>query len=121
MFLNFFNNETSFSEQISEIISLIFAYAFVFVVTYVMVSIIINLLANIKIPFVSQIDKSLGAILGIFVGLALISVISTGVFSALTALYGAIGNVGIMDVYNDSVVFRNVYNLGFLDFIKELI
>ena len=27
LFLNFFNNETSFSEQISEIISLIFAYA----------------------------------------------------------------------------------------------
>ena len=121
LIFRFLDNGVSLSEWVSRIISLIIAYSFVFVVSYVMISIIISLIADVKMPVISQIDRSLGAVLGIFVGLALVSVISTGAFSVLSALYGAFGNDQIMAVYNDSIVFKNVYNLRFLDFIKELI
>ena len=115
-----FMTEKVGESEICGMISSVISYAFLFIVSYIIISITVNLLSSVKIPVISQIDRSLGALFGVFIGLIVSSLISVGVYSALSACHEFIGNPCIMEIYNDSVVFKNVYNLRFLYLIKEL-
>ena len=103
------------------IIASILSYTLIFVISFASISIIISIISNIKIPVISKIDRSLGAVFGLLIGLAFASVISTCVFSAISTYEALISGSEIMNIYNDSTVFKIVYNLKFFDFIKELI
>jgi hypothetical protein len=103
------------------IISSLFSYSTIFVVSFAVISIAINIISDIKIPVISQIDRSLGALFGLFVWISFASMIASCAFSALAAFHGLIGNAEIMNIYNDSIIFKTVYNLNFFGFVKKLI
>ena len=103
------------------IMSSILGHISVFAISFILISMIIDLISSVKIPIISKIDRVLGAFLGIFVGFVIASAISTGAFSVLSALHNTVGDSVLMNVYHDSFVFKNVYNLRFFEFIKELI
>ncbi len=113
--------QISINALILRIISSVFSYAFIFVISFLLISIIINIVSKIKIPVISKIDRSLGALFGFLIGFAFASMISNCTFSVISTYEALIGESEIMNIYNDSLIFKIVYNLKFFDFIKELI
>ena len=103
------------------IISPFLGHVSVFVISLILITMLVNIISSVKIPIISKIDKVLGAILGVFIGFVVISALSTGVFSFLNLMHNFVGDSAVMQIYHDSFVFKNVYNLRFFEFIKELI
>ena len=66
-----------------DVLSRIIAFAIVFIICTIVVRFIVKLTKNIKIPIVSGIDKLLGGVLGLVLGLAWAQIVSILVFAVL--------------------------------------
>lgn len=104
-----------------ETVSAILGYVLVFLVVFIALSIVCGLLKFIHIPVLSTIDKWLGLALGVVIGLFSVSLLSTVVYTALEVAAALTGDVGIMDFYNNSFVFKFIYNLRFFEFVRNLL
>lgn len=98
----------------------IVAFLVVFLSVLLLSKLMIKLLSKIKIPIVTRVDKFLGLILGILLGLIYVSILSTSVYTVLEIIASAQADGDIMSVYNDSYVFKFIYELKIFEFIRNL-
>jgi len=98
----------------------IVAFLTVFFAVLLLSKFLIKLLSKIKIPVVTKVDKFLGFILGILLGLIYISILSTSAFTVLEIIASAQSDGDVMSVYNDSYVFKFIYDLKIFEFIRNL-
>jgi uncharacterized membrane protein required for colicin V production len=111
----------NFSSPLANTISAIIAYVAVFVVVFLILMLVFFLLEKIKLPLFTGIDKLLGLALGIVLGLLSASLISTAVYSLLEFLAAMNPDSEILNLYNESYVFKFIYNLKIFEFIRNLI
>ncbi len=109
------------SASVASALSGIIAYALVYIVAFLVLTLIISLLCKIKIPLLTTIDKFLGAILGLVLSVLSLSIVSTVLFTSLQFFAELRGNPEILDVYNNSYVFKFIYELRIFEFIRNLI
>ncbi len=106
---------------VAETVSSILAALVVFFVTYIAVTVVIFLLKHVKIPIITSFDRLLGLGLGIIVGILGVSLASTVLYSLLEFLSASRNDAEIMNVYNNSWVFKLICNLRIFEFIRKLI
>jgi hypothetical protein len=106
---------------VAETISSILAAIIVFLVTYVAVTIAIFFLKHVKIPIITSFDRLLGLGLGVVVGVLGVSLASTAIYSLLEYFALSRNDPEIMNVYNNSWVFKFVCDLRIFEFIRKLI
>lgn len=109
------------SGPIADMISSIIAYIFVFLVVLLLLTIIAKILSKIKIPIITGIDKFIGLCLGVVLGVCSVSMIATTVYGILEFFAALNHNPEIMNIYNDSYVFKFVYEIKIFEFIREII
>ncbi|MBQ8407255.1 MAG: CvpA family protein [Clostridia bacterium] len=109
------------ANPIVDMISAIVAYVAVFLIVYIVLSIVVKCLKSIKIPILTGLDKTLGLLLGMVLGLLSASLIATAVYSFLEFLAATNSDSAILDVYNNSYVFKFIYSLRIFEFIRNLI
>lgn len=106
---------------IVNMLSGIIAFVLIFVAVIAVSTIIIHMISKINIPLITGFDKFLGLALGIVLGLASVSIISTVAFSILELITSLDAGSQCMNVYSDSYVFKFIYDLKFFEFIRKLI
>ncbi len=109
-----------FNLGVPEFFSGIVAFVLLFVAVMIASSFIIGLLSKIKIPIITKFDKLLGLVLGIILGMLTVSVISTALYSVLELLVLFDAESTAMSVYEESYVFKFIYDLKLFDFIRNL-
>ncbi len=109
------------SSPLASTVSAIIAYVAVFVVTFLVLLLVFFLLEKIDIPLLTGIDKILGLILGMVLGLLSTSLITTALYSGIELIAAMNSDSEIMSLFNDSYVFKFIYNLKIFDFIRQLI
>lgn len=92
-----------------------------FLLTYVALTVIIFCLKHVNIPFVTRFDRILGLLLGAGIGLICLCLMSSALYTVLELISSARNDGEIMDVYNNSLVFKFIYDLGILEYIRNLI
>ena len=108
-------------EPTASILSVVISYVLVFIAAFAISSIVIVSVKRLETPLVCTIDRSLGLIFGLALGLCVTSLISTALYSALEVISSVSRSSGALNVYNDSSVFKFVFNLDFLNFVRDLI
>lgn len=109
------------SAPIVNAISAVIGYVVVFVVAYIVLTVVVAGLKKIKIPILTGIDKALGLVLGLALGLFNASLIATAVYFALEYFAAMNSDSTIMNVYSNSYIFRFIYDLKIFEFIRNLI
>ena len=109
------------SAQLATAFSNILAYVIVYLVAYLILSLVIYLLCKIKIPILSFLDKILGVALGILIAALSLSIVSTVLFACLQFIAETKADPEIMNVYNNSYVFKFIYELRIFEFIRNLV
>ena len=109
------------SSSLNETVSSILGYVAVFIVAFAVISVVISCLKKIKIPVLTSFDKWLGLGLGIVLGLFAASLLSTVFYTALEVAAALTGDGRIMDFYNDSFVFKIIYELKIFEFVRNLL
>ena len=92
-----------------------------FVAVFLLSGLIIRAISKIKIPIITKVDKLLGLCLGIILGALSLSVLAVAVYSVAEIITFIDGTGEAMRVYDDSYVFKFVYDLKLFDFIRNLI
>ena len=98
----------------------VIAFIVIFVVTLILSKLLIKLLSKIKIPVITKVDKFLGLLLGIVLGAIFVSFLSTAVYTVIELISSVNAESEIMSVYEDSFVFKFIYDLKLFDFIRNL-
>ena len=112
---------TAMAEVAVSSLSGVVGFVVSFLVIFLLSGLIIRLLSKIKIPVITKVDKLLGLVLGLIVGLLTVSAIATAVY-AVAEVVAVVGlDPAALDVYEDSYVFKFVYDLKIFDFIRNLI
>lgn len=99
----------------------VICYVLVFVAAYVVFSLIIKGLSKLEVPVLTKVDKFLGAVLGLVFGLLSASMISVILYMVLEIYTAISGNSEALFIYNDSYVFKFIYDLKIFGFIGSLI
>lgn len=102
-------------------LSLIASYIFVFAVVFLLMTVLTWATRRAEPRFIYKIDRFLGALLGIALGLCATSLISSVVYSGIEVAYNISRIDAIMSIYNDSVIFKTVFELSIFDYVKNLI
>ena len=102
-------------------ISLIASYILVFAVVFLLMTVVTTATRRAEPRFIYKIDRFLGALLGIMLGLCATSVISSLLYSGIEVAYDLCRIDAIMSIYNDSVVFKTVFELSIFDYVRNLI
>ena len=92
-----------------------------FLLAYVALTVLIFAMKHIDVPLITKFDKLLGLVLGFGIGLLCVCLMSTVLHWILEVLSNAQNDPTIMDVYNSSRVFKFIYDLGMLEYIRNLI
>ena len=92
-----------------------------FLLAYVALTALIFAMKHIDFPLLTKFDKLLGLILGLGIGLLCVCLMSTVLHWILDIISRAKNDVYIMDVYNSSRVFKLIYDLRMLEYIRNLI
>ena len=103
----------------SDILARIIAFAIVFAVCTIVVKFIVKLTKNIKIPIVSGIDKLLGGVLGLILGLAWAQIASILVFAILEIFANilpnfseeAISGLKVTRWFFENNIFRSMFSI----------
>lgn len=99
----------------------IIMYVVVFAVTYIICTVVTHLLTKIKIPVAHTIDKILGTVLGLVVGVIMVAIVAVMIYGILFVLDMATGNEMFMDIYNNSTVFKFIYEFNIFGFVKDML
>lgn len=99
----------------------IWGFVFAFVAVYFASSILTKMIGRVKIPIVNGINKLLGLILGLTVGIFITSALATVIYTALEVIVLVNPESAAMDAYFDSYFFRFIYNLRVFEFIRNII
>lgn len=99
----------------------IIMYVVVFVVSYIVCSIITHLLCKVKIPIAHAVNKLLGTILGFAVGAIMVSLIAIMLYGILFVLDKFTGDSVYMDIYNNSHIFKFIYDFNIFGFVKDML
>ena len=105
----------------SGVLAGIVGFAVSFFVVFFLSGLVIRMLSKIKIPIITKIDKLLGLCLGLIIGALSVSLLSTAIYSVAEIVTFIDGTSDAMSIYNDSYVFRFIYDLKLFDFIRNLI
>ena len=97
------------------------AYVVVFAAVIAVSGFIIKKLSKIEIPIITRFDKLLGLALGIVIGAALCSLVATAAYTVIEFISKVASNPDIMNVYNDSYVFRFLKDISLFEFIRNKI
>ena len=103
------------------VLSLITAYILVFAIVFLLMTVVISSTRRAEPRFIYKIDRFLGALLGIMLGLCATSVISSLLYSGIEVAYTILLIDPIKSIYNDSVVFKTVFELSIFDYVRNLI
>ena len=109
------------ARPVTETVSGILGYVAVFLVMFIAATIVISCLKKIKIPVLTSIDKWLGLGLGVVIGVLGASLLSTVFYTALEVAAALTGDGGVMRFYEDSIVFKFIYDLKVFEFVRNLI
>lgn len=109
------------SGPIANMISAIIAYVLIFVVVFVVLTIVFKGLEKIKIPVLTGVDKILGLVFGLALGVFSASLLATAVYSVLEFISAVNESETVMNIYNDSYVFKFIYNLKIFEFVRNLL
>lgn len=110
-----------FGPAISDGSAGIIMYVVVFVVSYIVCSIITHLLCKVKIPIAHAVNKLLGTILGFAVGAIMVSLIAIMLYGILFVLDKFTGDSVYMDIYNNSHIFKFIYDFNIFGFVKDML
>ena len=102
-------------------LTVILCYVLTFVAAYVLFSIIIKGLSKLDIPVLTKVDKFLGALLGLVFGLLSSSMISVILYMILEVYSAISGDQAAMLIYNDSYIFKFLYDLEIFGIIGNII
>lgn len=105
---------------VPDAISGIVAFIAVFIIAMLLSKLLINLLSKIEIPLVTRVDKFLGFVLGVVLGLIFVSFTATTVYTVIELIASLSAESGAMSVYDNSYVFKAVYDLKIFEFIRNL-
>ncbi len=102
-----------------DVLSRILAFAIVFIVCTIVVRFIVKLTKNIKIPIVSGIDKLLGGVLGLILGLAWAQIASILVFAIIEIFANimpgfseeSLGALKVTRWFFENNIFRAMFNI----------
>ena len=108
---------TAVSGMLSGMISFVLIFATVMVIA----GLIIRAISNIKIPIITDFDKWIGLALGVVIGIVTASLLSTAIYSVLEFTSAANGSPDVMNAYNNSFVFKLIYDMKVFEFIRNLI
>lgn len=111
----------SASRPLTETVSAILGYLAVFLVTFVALTVVIACLKKIKVPLLTSFDKWLGLGLGILLGVFAAALLSTVFYTALEVAAALTGDGRILDFYNDSLIFKFIYDLKIFEFVRNLL
>ena len=88
---------------------------------FVAITVVIACLKRIKVPVLTSFDKWLGLGLGVLLGVFAASLLSTVLYTALEVAAALTGDGRILDFYNDSFVFKFIYDLKIFEFVRNLL
>lgn len=112
------NREYTAAESV---LSLIASYILVFALVFLLLTVVISSTRRAEPRFIYKIDRFLGALLGIALGFCATSVISSLLYSGIEVAYNLCRIDAIMSIYNDSVIFKTVFELSIFDYVRNLI
>lgn len=102
-------------------LSLIAAYILVFAIVFLLMTVLERATRRAEPRFIYKIDRFFGALLGITLGLCAVSLISSILYSGIEMAYAVSHLDGVMSVYNDSIIFKTVFELSIFDYVRNLI
>ena len=100
---------------------LTFSYILVFAIAFLLITVVISATRWAEPRFIYKIDRFMGALLGIMLGLCATSLVSVLLYSGLEIAYSISKIEGVMSVYNDSFVFKAIFELSIFDYVRNLI
>ncbi len=96
------------------------AFIVVFILAMLLSKLLVSLLSKIKIPLVTAVDKLLGFVLGVILGAILVSLTATTVYTVIELVASLSTESEALGIYNDSYVFKFIYDLKLFEFIRNL-
>ena len=102
-------------------LALVFSYILVFAIVFLVLTVVISATRRSEPRFIYKIDRFMGAFLGIMLGLCATSLVSGLLYSGLEIVYSISNLEGVMSIYNDSLVFKTVFELSIFDYVRNLI
>jgi len=115
------NMANTIATPLANAISSIIAFVALFLVVFIVLTVIFLILKKVEIPFLTSIDRVLGLIFGFVSGFFIAACLSTAVYAFLEYYAVMNENPAAMDLFNNSYVFKFIYNLRIFDFIRQLI
>ncbi len=101
------------SHSISGVVATIIGYLLLFLVCFILLTVVIWLVGKLKnLPVIKQCDKLLGLILGLVSGFLAVCLLSSLLYAILSA-------TGDMSAYENSHVFKFIYDLNIFKFILD--
>ncbi len=98
----------------------ILGFIIVFIVALLVSKLIVALLSKIKIPVITKVDKLLGFLLGLVLGVFMMSVATTAVYGIIELVASLDTGSDVMSIYSESYVFKFIYDLKLFDFVRNL-
>ena len=95
----------------------VITYVVIFAAVIVASGFLIKRISKIKIPIITRIDKLSGLAFGLVLGIFWASLISTALYSVISAISVAIGSQAIMNVHDASLVFKFIKNISIFKFV----
>ncbi len=105
---------------VPEALSGIVAFVIVFALTFILSGFLIRLLSKIKIPIITKVDKILGFLLGLILGAVIVSIASTAIYTVIELISLVNANSDVMSIYENSYVFKFIYELNLFEFLRNL-
>ena len=97
------------------------SYVVIFAAVIAVSGFIIKKVSKIEIPIITRFDKLLGLALGLVIGAALASLLSTALFTVIEFVSDSTNNADIMNVYDDSFLFKFFGDVSLFEFVRDKI
>ena len=97
------------------------AYVVIFAAVIAVSGFIVKKISQIEIPIITRFDKLLGLALGVIIGAAFASLLSTAALTVVELVAKIANDPEILNVYNDSFVFKFFSDVSLFEFIRNKI
>ena len=106
---------------VGSLISIVISSALVFSVAFLLSTAVIISVRRLEGKTVNRIDGFLGAVFGLTLGLCLTSLIASFLYSGISLAYTISENPEIMKPYENSSLFKFLFELSVFDYVRNLI